>query len=102
MRQTNSISLAATGQTRTTTVSTSAGGALPNCSDGTLARYYRLAATGTCYFRFGTNSTPTAVNTDCMVLPGAPLIVERAGFTHYAVIDDGVSVKFNITPLEDS
>lgn len=102
MRQMNSVSLAATGLTNTTTVSTSAGAVLPKCSNGTPARYYRLAATGACYFRFGTNGVPTAVTTDCLILPGAPLIVERAGFTHYAVIDDGVSVKFNIAPLEDS
>lgn len=96
------VSVQATGVTVTTTISTSAGGAIPNNSAGALPKYVRFTATGTCYVRLRPAAT-TAVNTDAMVTAGAPaLILAVHGNTQYAVIDDGVSVKVNITPLEDA
>jgi hypothetical protein len=94
------ISAAATGVTVTTTISTSAGGAIPNNSEGAKPKYVRVASNGTCYVRLRA-AAAVAVNTDAMVLPGSPLILAVHGNAQYAVIDDGVSVKVNITPLED-
>lgn len=96
----NAISIGATGVTVTTTISTSAGGAIPNNSEGVKPKYVRIAASGTCYARLRAAAT-TAVTTDAMVLPGAPLVLAVHGNAQYAVIDDGVSVKVNITPLDD-
>ena len=96
-----SISVGVTGVTVTTTISTSAGGAIPNNSEGARPKYVRIAATGTCYVRLRPAAT-TAVTTDAMVLPGAPLVMAVHGCSQYAVIDDGASVKVNITPLEDA
>lgn len=101
IRQFPAVNIGATGVTVTTTISTSANGTIPNTSAATKARYVRIAATGTCYVRL-TVSAGTAVTTDAMVLPGSPLILETIGYTHYAVIDDGASVKVNIAPLEDN
>lgn len=95
----NAISVTATGVTVTTTISTSAGGTLPVTSAGTNPRYVRVIATGTAYFRMRVGAT-TAVTTDLLV-NSEPVILEVHGNTHYAVIDDGVSVKVNISPLED-
>lgn len=95
-----SASVNATGVTVTTTISTSAGGAIPNNSDGAPPKYVRFASTGTAYVRIRVGAA-TAVNTDAMVLPGAPLILAVGRNNQYAVIDDGVSVKVNITPLDD-
>ena len=96
----NAMSVQATGVNVTTTISTSAGGAIPNAAGGQAPKYVRFASTGTCYVRLRSAAT-TAVVTDTMVLPGAPVIMAVHGCTQYAVIDDGVSVKVNITPLED-
>lgn len=92
---------AATGQTATTTASTSTGNTLPNTSEGNKPRFVRFASTGTCYVRMGIGAQ-TAVATDVMVQPGAPVILLTMGSTHWAGIDDGTSVKINVTPLEDS
>lgn len=103
MRNVQTLSVAATGVTVTTTISTSANGTVPLTSANTKARYLRFVATGTAYVRLAPAvGSAVAVTTDAMVLPGSPLILEVAGATHYAVIDDGVSVKVNITPLEDN
>jgi len=100
-RNFDEISVAATGVTVTTTVSTSAGGTLPNTSNGTVPRFVRVAATQPVFVRLRTGAT-TAVTTDCLVLPGTPQIFAVGPFTHYAVIDNAVVSVVNITPLEDS
>jgi hypothetical protein len=93
------MNIGATGATVTTTISTSANGTIPNTSAGTKARYVRVAST--VYVRL-TVGAGTAVTTDAMVTSGSPLILETLGYSHYAVIDDGASVKVNIAPLEDN
>lgn len=101
MRTFQTMSVLATGVTHTTVINTSVGGTIPLTSDGTKPRHVRFAASGTAYVRLR-NAATNAVNTDAMVQPGAPLVLEVGGNTHYAVIDDGVSAKVNVTPLEDS
>lgn len=101
MRNFDIITVSATGQRVTTTISTSAGNTIPNTSAGTKPRFVRFAATGNCYIRMGIGAQ-TAVTTDVLLQAGAPLILAAQGSTHYAVIDDGVSVKLTATPLEDS
>jgi hypothetical protein len=100
-RNFDEFNVQATGQTATTTISTSTGNTLPNTSAGTKPRFVRFSATGTCYVRMGVGAQ-TAVNTDMMVQAGAPVILAVAGSTNWAAIDDGVSVKVNVTPLENS
>lgn len=101
IRQFPAVNIGATGVTVTTTISTSANGTIPNTSAGTKPRYVRVASNGTVYVRL-TAGASTAVTTDAMVTSGSPLILETLGYTHYAVIDDGASVKVNISPLEDN
>lgn len=101
MLNANCLQVARTGQTATTTINTSTGNTLPVNSEGVKPRYLRFASTGTCYVRVGIGAQ-TAVNTDILVQPGAPVILMALGSTHWAGIDDGVSVKINVTPLEDS
>lgn len=97
------LNIGATGVTVTTTISTSANGTIPNTSAATKARFVRVASTGTAYVRLAPAiGSAVAVTTDAMVTSGSPLILETLGYTHYAVIDDGVSVKVNISPLEDN
>lgn len=95
------IRVAAPGVTVSTTASTSAGGAIPNNSAGVLPRFIRVVSTGTCYFRTRGAAT-TATNADMMLTAGMPQILAVQSDTQYAVIDDGATVKFNITSLEDS
>lgn len=97
----NGLQVQATGQTVTTVASTSTGNTVPNASNGLKPRYLRFSSTGTCYVRLGIGAQ-TAVNTDLMVRPESPVILSLFGSTHWAAIDDGVSVKVNVTPLEDS
>lgn len=101
MRAIQAISVHAAGVTHATTISTSVGGAIPGTSVGTRPKMVRFAATAAAYVRLGP-ATTTATNANALVLPGDPLILEVAGNTHYAVIDDGVACKVNVTPLEDS
>lgn len=95
------ISVNKTGQTVTTTISTSTGNTVPTSTDGLKPRYVRFASTGNCFVRIGIGAQ-TAVNTDMLVTAASPQIVALSGCTHWAAIDDGVSVKVNVTPLEDS
>jgi len=95
-----SISVAATGKRDTTTINTSTGGTIPVTSAGSLPKYVIFTATGTAYLRLGVGAQ-TALTTDKMVQPGAPVTMAVHGNSHYAVIDDGVSVKVNTCPLED-
>jgi hypothetical protein len=99
------ISVAATGQRTTTTVSTAtAAAAIPLCSDGaTKPKYVRFAATGTCYVRLAPSAgLAVAVVTDALVQVGAPVILAVHGNTHWSAIDDGVAAKVTVTPLEDA
>ena len=97
----HAISVANTGATVTTTVSTSQNAALPNTSAGTRPRFVRFSSTGRCHVRLGMTG-PVAVLTDTMVQPGDAIVLTVGSFTHWAVIDAGVSVTLNVTPMEDS
>lgn len=93
-----------TGVTVTTTISTSANGTIPNTSIGTKPRFVRVVSNGTAYVRLAPEvGSAVAVTTDAMITAGSgPLILETLGQTHYAVIDDGTSVKVNISPIGDN
>jgi len=95
------LSVSSTGQTSTTTINTSTGGLLPNASNGAKPRFVRFAATGNCFIRAGVGAQ-TAVATDMLLTNGAPTVIAMMGSTHWAAIDDGVSVRVNVTPLENS
>ena len=95
------ITVAATGQTVTTTVSTSTGNTLPVVSDGSRARFVRFTATTPVHVRVGIGAQ-TAVTTDVMVVPNDPLILTVGGATHWAAIDTGTVSRVNVAPLEDS
>lgn len=101
MRVLQSIAIAANGTTVTTTISTSANGTIPVTAAGTKPNHVRFAATGNVYVRL-TAGASTATTAAALVTSGMPLIMQTGGMTHYAVIDDGVSVKVNISPLEDN
>lgn len=98
------ISVAATGQRSTTTISTAtAAAAIPNNSAGDKPKYVRFAATGTCYVRLAPSAgLAVAVVTDVLVQVGAPVILAVHGNTHWSAIDDGTSVKVTVTPLDDA
>ena len=100
----NAISVQATGQRTTTTISTAtAAAAIPTNSAGAAPKYVRIAATGTCYVRLAPSAAlAVAVVTDVLVQVGAPVILAVHGNTHWSAIDDGTSVKVTVTPLEDA
>lgn len=104
MRNNAALSIAATGKRTTTTINTATSAStIPTASTGASPKYVRFAATGTCYVRLApSSSAAVAVTTDALVQVGAPLILQVHGNTHWSAIDDGVSVKVTITPLEDA
>jgi hypothetical protein len=57
----NAMSVQATGVNVTTTISTSAGGAIPNAAGGQAPKYVRFASTGTCYVRLRSAATTAVV-----------------------------------------
>lgn len=97
----HAISVAATGATVTTTISTSQSAALPVTAGNTRPRFVRFSATGVCYVRLGMAGA-VALPTDVMVQPSAPVILAVGDRTHWAVIDGGAAVTLNVTPMEDS
>lgn len=93
------ITVTATG-TRTATSGTSAGTTLPNGASGAVPPYVRVAATVAAHFRMGVGAQ-TAVTTDIMVQPDAPVIlVVPPSYTHYAVIQDSAAGVVTVTPVE--
>lgn len=100
----NAYSIQATGQRTTTTISTATAAAtIPLNSAGVKPKYVLVGATGTCYVRLAPASgTAVAVTTDALVQVGAPLVMAVRGNTHWSAIDDGVSVKVTVTPLDDA
>jgi hypothetical protein len=87
--------------TVTTVINTSQGNTIPLTSAATVPRFVRFCATGTCYIRTRTGAS-TATTADMMLTAGNPVILATGADTHYAVIDAGVAVTLNVTPLEDS
>jgi hypothetical protein len=100
-RNFDAFSVAATGATVSTTASTSTGGTIPLDSSGNKPRFVRVSATGNCHVRLGIGAQ-TALVTDFMLAAGDDAVLQVMGNTHYAVIDRGTSVVFNIVALEDS
>jgi hypothetical protein len=100
-RSLEAFKVAVTGATVTTTVNTSLSNTIPLTSAGTPPRFTRFIATGICWIRTRSGAS-TAVITDLMLTAGLPVILATGADTHYAVIDAGVAVTLNITPLEDS
>jgi hypothetical protein len=98
----HSASVAATGQTVTTTVSTATtAAALPNTSANTRPRYVRFATTGTVHVRLGVAGV-AAATTDMMVHATTPEILNVGTRTHWSAIDNGTAAVVNVTPLEES
>lgn len=100
----NAIAVQATGQRTTTTISTATAAAtIPVDSAGAKPKYVRIASTGTCYVRLAPSSgLAVAVVTDVLVQASSPVILAVGGNSHWSAIDDGVSVKVTVTPLEDA
>lgn len=97
-----SYTITAPGVTVTTVASTSANGALPVDAAGNRPRRVRVAATGTAYVMLAPNvGAAVATTSRIMVGSGSATELLVLGMTHYAVIDDGVSVKVNISPCDD-
>lgn len=103
MNNNSAFSIIATGQRSTTTINTATAAAtIPTDSTGAKPHYVRFSATGNCYVRLAPSAgLAVAVTTDAAVQVGAPLVLAVHGNTHWSAIDDGVSVKVTITPLED-
>lgn len=83
-----------------TTSGVSASAALPNANGGALARRYIITATLAAHVRMGVGA-PTAVATDLLVQPGAPVVLNRANFTHIAAIQNASAGVVIVTPLDD-
>lgn len=100
----NAVTLAATGQSTTTTISTATAAAvIPVSSSGSKPRYVRMTATGPCHVRLAPSAgLAVAVTTDAMLQAGQELVIAAQGNTHWSAIDRGVAVTVNIVPLEDS
>jgi hypothetical protein len=97
-----SYTVAAPGQTVTTTVSTATAAALlPNTSAGTRPRFVRFAVTQPTFVTLGVAAV-AATNTSMLVKPNAPEIMAVGSRTHWSAIDNGVASLVNVTPLEDS
>lgn len=93
------LSIAANG-VQVTTGATTANVGIPTDANGVnRARYVRLAATGLCYVRPG-NNTVTATASDILVIPGESLLLNVAGMTHIAHLQETAAAKLTISPVE--
>lgn len=83
-----------------TTSAASASSALPNANGAALGRRYIVTATVAAHVRLGVGA-PTAMTTDLLVQPGAPVVLNRANFTHIAAIQNAAAGAVIVTPLDD-
>lgn len=83
-----------------TTGAASAGSAIPVDSSGALPRYVRITASVAACVRIGPGAQ-TAVATDAVVQPGAPLIIATNGCTHVAAIQQTAAGVVQVSPVED-
>lgn len=91
----------ATGLTVTTGAS-SAQITIPNCANGTLPRFIRIAATTESYVKLGVSGV-TATTNDLLIQPADSMILAvPLGITTVAYIQGTSSGKVNVTPLEMS
>lgn len=94
-----SVASNATGANITTSAA-SASAALPNASSGQRPRFVRVSVTVAAHVRLGTAGL-TAVGTDMLVTPDAPVILQVQGHTHIAAIQNAAAGTVNVYPLED-
>lgn len=73
--------------------------AIPNNAAGRAPKHVRIQCTGNAYIRPGSASTTATVN-DVLISPNYDVYMVVAGFTHIAYLQEAVSAKINITPLE--
>lgn len=92
------LSIAATGA-QVTTGAASSSVVIPNCANGQPARYVRLAATGDCYVRPGATAVTATVN-DILIINGESQLLNVAGMTHIAYLQETAAAKLNISPVE--
>jgi len=83
-----------------TTGAASAGAAIPVNGAGAVTRYIRITASVAACVRIGTGAQ-TAVATDAVVQPGAPLIIATLGCTHVAAIQQAAAGVVQVSPCED-
>jgi hypothetical protein len=84
-----------------TTGAASVGATIPLNSAGAVPRLIRItASTDDSCFRIGTGAQ-TAVTTDAVVQPGAPVIVATMGCTHIAAIQQTAAGIVQVSPVED-
>ncbi len=83
-----------------TTSGTSAGAAIPNKLNGTVPLFIRITASVAACVRIG-YGTQTAVATDAVVQPGAPLILHTGKCTHIAAIQQASAGTVQVSPCED-
>ena len=83
-----------------TTGTVSAGSAIPLNTSGAVPKFIRITASVAACVRIGTGAQ-TAVDTDAVVQPTAPLIIATMGCTHVAAIQQSVAGVVQVSPLED-
>lgn len=93
------IKIGATG-TQVTTGGASTRTAIPNDSNGTLARWVRVQALANCYVKPG-DGTVTATVNDMLLSPNEAVILDVRGCSNIASIQETAAAKYNITPLDN-
>ena len=88
----------ATGKT-VTSGGTTANTAIPNDSNGTVARAVLLTSTGTVHVKAGIDNSVTATADDLMI-GTTPVAVMTRGMAYLAYIQESTAAKLNIAPLE--
>lgn len=83
-----------------TTGAVSAGATIPLDSSGAVPRHIRITASVSACVRIGTGAQ-TAVATDTVVQPGAPLIIATNRCTHIAAIQQTAAGVVQVSPVED-
>lgn len=92
------LSVGATGVSITTS-GTSARAALPKAADGNDPKFCYISCTAACHVRWG-KGNQTAVNTDLLLQPGAPLAINTSGCNDIAAIQNASGGTLIVTPLE--
>jgi hypothetical protein len=87
--------------TTITTGATSANATIPTTSNGTPAKYIRVAATVAAYVKLGP-PTPVAAAGDILVQPGDSIVLAVSGATVIAAIQVAAAGLVQVSPLEDS
>lgn len=94
----DALSVNAVGIQATTGVA-SAVTAIPATASGRAPKHVYIQATGLAYIKPGLVGSACTVN-DILITVNNPIVLDVAGFTHIAHIQEAAAAKVNITPLE--